>query len=146
MNSILNFETLLPVALVLLLSYFILFITIFTLRRTHIIKAPYAGMEYSQVIIAAAVIIGAFLVAISCIPPLFQSFKTYQAQRTNLYQNTIAKFAQFFLVVLFFEIIYLLVTYLNTKLFFGKNQTVRKWKRGICLYRLCGRPPPLALP
>jgi uncharacterized membrane protein len=89
MNSIFRLEILLPVLLLVLQAFILLFLCLFVLRRLKIVKTPYAGMDYSQVIIAAAFLFGVFFISTSDTGALFQAFKTFQNAASTIFWNTV---------------------------------------------------------
>jgi type III secretory pathway component EscS len=130
MQTLLSFSTLLPIAILLLQAFIILFLSIVILKKLRLLKTPYAGMEYSQVIVAAAIIFGAFYISLSDIPSLFQAYKTYANQQEHIFNNTFSKFSQFFLVVLLFEILFVLVVYAVTKIILGARYSLKEMEDG----------------
>jgi hypothetical protein len=130
MNSILRFETLLPVGLLVVQTFVLLFICIFVLRKLKILKTPYAGLEYSQLILASAFLFGVFFISTAGTGALFQVFKIFQNAGSKLFSNTVSKFGQFFLVILFFEFLFGLVSFFIIKLLFGFKNSLREIEEG----------------
>lgn len=130
MHSILNFDILLPISLLLLQSFLLLFICIFVLRRIRLLKTPYGGMEYSEVIVAAMFLFSIFFISTANIEGLFQAFKTFQNQQENVFSNTFSKFSQFFLVVLLFELLFGLVSFFIIRILLGFKNSFREIQDG----------------
>lgn len=130
MRSVLNFDILLPIGFLLLQAFLLLFMGMTVLRRFKILKTPYAGMEYSEVIIGAALLFCIFFISLANIEGLFQTFKTYQNQGNNVFSNTFSKFSQFFLVVLFFELLFAMTSFFVIKLLLGFKNTLKEIEEG----------------
>ena len=125
MNTILNVEILIPIGLLLLQTGIILLIWISILKKIGIIKKPFDGLEYSHAIFTSVFILSVLLVATSSAPAMFQTFKTYQSQNGNLWQLYLYKSSQFFLIILFFEVLLGLVLILFTRTFFAPGNGIK---------------------
>ena len=130
MNSILHFETLLPIALLILQTLVLFFVVFLVLKRFGILKAPYAGLEYSQVILASVCLFAVFFISTADIGALFQAFKTFQNAGTKVLSSTYSKFIQFFLVILFFEIMLWLTGFLIIKVMYRFKNSLKEIKEG----------------
>jgi hypothetical protein len=130
MHSILNFDILLPIGLLLLQAFLLLFICIFVLRRIRLLKIPYGGMEYSEVIVAAMFLFSVFFISTANIEGLFQAFKTFQNQQENVFSNTFSKFSQFFLVILLFELLFGIVSFFIIRILLGFKSSFREIQEG----------------
>lgn len=128
--SILSLELLLPIGLLVIQALIVLFICVGVLKRMRILRTPYAGMEYSQLIIATVFLFSVFLIAIADTTALFQAFKTFQNNKQDVLSNTISKFSQFFLVVLFFELLFGLISFLVIKLLLGFKNSFQEINEG----------------
>jgi len=117
---------LIPILLIVIQGFVLLFGAITILKRLKFLKTPYAGMEYSQLLVGAAFILGVFLISTGSTASVFQSFKTFQNANGSVLTNTFSKFSQFFVVVVVFEVLFFLVGLLSVKLFagFGKSNQV----------------------
>jgi hypothetical protein len=130
MNTILRFEMLIPILLLVMQSFVLLFIGLFILRRLKLLKLPYAGMEYSQLIVTASILFGVFFISTADTGGLFQTFKTFQNANSKVFSNTFYKFSQFFLVVFFFEILFGLISFFIIKLLLGFKGTLKEIEEG----------------
>jgi hypothetical protein len=130
MQSILNFQLLIPISLLVLQTFILLFIEVAVLRRFKILKLPYAGMEYSNLIIVAILLFGVFFISTADIGALFQSFKTFQNARENIFSNTFYKFSQFFLVIFFFQILFALISFFIIRLLLGFKNSIKELEEG----------------
>src|ERR1700712_4758237 len=130
MNSILHFTVLLPIALLVLQAFVFLFICTTFLKRFKLIKVPYAGMEYSHLIVAAAFLFSVLFISTADIAGLFQAFKTFENANGSVLSNTFYKFSQFFLALLFFQILFGLVSAFIIKLLLGFKKPINEIEEG----------------
>lgn len=130
MEAIFNVQILIPIGLLLLQTLFFFFLCLFLLRRTQIIRLPMAGMEYSNVIVAGAILFGLFYITTADIQGLFQAYKTYQNSGEALAINTFAKFSQYFLVILFLAVLYGIVAFGIIRLLLGFKSSVQEIQAG----------------
>ena len=121
MKIIFSLQTLLPIGLLVLQTYLFVFLTITILRRTKILKSPYAGMEYGEVVLAASLLFGVVFISTADGDSLFQAFKIYQNRGVSVWSDTFIKFSQFFLLILCVIVVFLVLVYLNMKLIRGRN-------------------------
>lgn len=117
MKAVFNVEILLPVAVVVLQAFVVLFACVFALRKLRVLSQPLSGLEYSKAIFAAGVIFSFLLISTASATAMFQTFKVYQNQNEGLLQMFLAKSGQFFFIVLFFELLLALTILLFTKSF-----------------------------
>lgn len=113
MESLLNFEVLLPITFMLLCIFIILFFCNWYLRRLKILSYPIGGLEWSQIIFAASIFVGCLLILSAIVNPVFQAYKTYISQKlgfSNLFSASSGKFTEIFLITLIAIIIYILLT------------------------------------
>lgn len=130
MSSIFRVEILLPISLLLMQAFTILLIFVAILKKINILKSPYAGMEYSQLVVASAFLFGIFFIATADTAATFQAFKAFQNAREKIFSNTFNKFSQFFLVIIFFEIIFSFICLLVAYLFLGLKNPKKEIAEG----------------
>jgi hypothetical protein len=130
MKPILNPAIFLPILFILLQLLIVLFLAIIALRRLNIIKLPLGGAEYSQVIFACCVLFSVLFIATAGVPAIFQTFKTFQNQSISIMQPLAAKSAQFFVVIIFFELLQVGLVFLCTKVFAWLNKGVKEIESG----------------
>jgi len=130
MKSILQFEILLPILLLIIQTLVHLFICLFVLKRIRLLKTPYAGMEYSQVIVATSILAGVFFISTADVAGLFQTFKTFQNAGSDILFNTLKNFGQLTLITFLLEIAFGLTSFLIIKLLFGFKNTLGEVKEG----------------
>lgn len=130
MKAILNFEFLMPIGILLLQVFMILYLCILVLRKIGIVKQPLGGLEYSHAIFAGVIIFSTLLISTASAPAMFQTFKTYQNQSGSIWQPYLSKSGQFFLVVSFFELLLGLVILLFSKTFLSFGNGVKEILEG----------------
>lgn len=130
MKPILNPAILLPVLFLLLQLLILLLLAITVLRRLNVVKLPLGGVEYSQVIFACSILFAVLFIATAEVPAIFQTFKTLQNQSTGVMQPLAAKSAQFFLVIIFFELLLAGLVFLCSKVFVWLNKGVKEIESG----------------
>ncbi|MEI9910466.1 MAG: hypothetical protein WDO71_12845 [Bacteroidota bacterium] len=108
----------------------ILFLSVLMLRRLKMIKLPFGGVEYSQVIFVCSTLFGVLFIATAEVPAIFQTFKTLQNQSTGITQPLAAKSAQFFVVILFFEMLLVGLVFLCSKVFSWLEKGVKEIENG----------------
>lgn len=114
-----TFDILLPIGLLIIQNFLLIIICMAILKRSKLLKAPFVGMEFSQLILAAAFLLGVFLIATADVTELFQAFKTFKNDGTHILSKTISKFSQFFIMILLFEILFSLICFLIARLISG---------------------------
>src|SRR5438128_771375 len=119
MNPTFTAQLLFPVALLIIQTYILLFGTLYLMRRMRIITTAIADMEISHVIVAGAFMFGVFLISTADYAPLLQTFKIYSTNNDAVYSATFYRFGQFFLDVFAAEVMFVLLTWLNVKIFLG---------------------------
>lgn len=129
MDAVFSFSILLPVFLLLLQAMLILFFSTFMLKKQDLLKLPYSGMEYSTVILAAAVIFSTLYIAAANTETIFQAYKTYQNFESGLFKNLFIKFAQSFLVIFCAEILFIACSFWLVNIFAGL-QRLKEIKEG----------------
>lgn len=130
MKPILNPAILLPVLFMLLQLLIVLFITIAALSRLNIIKPPLGGIEYSQAIFACSILFSVLFIVTAEVSAIFQTFKTLQNQSSGIMQPLAAKSAQFFMIIVFFELILAGLILLCSKIFTWLNKGVKEIEGG----------------
>lgn len=115
MNNIFTGSHLIPITLVIAQSFIILFLCISGLKRAKILSSPIAGIEYSQAILAASFLFGALTINTTVIEPVFHAFQTYCSQQGNTLKPFMTKFGQFFVIMFVFQLIYISVSWVFSK-------------------------------
>lgn len=130
MKSILNPATLYPMVLLLIQLITFLFLTIWVLQRLKIIKLPFGGLEYSQVIFTCSSIFAVLLIASSGTSAVFQTYKTLQNQSTEIFKPLLSKSAQFFLVIVIFELLLAGLVFLCSRIVVWLTKGVKEIESG----------------
>ena len=130
MKTISDFSFLLPSSILFLQAFMFLYISLLILKRIGMLKQPYNGLEYSQAIFASVVIFSVLLINTACLSASFQTFKIYQNHSVGLVQSYLSKSAQFFFIVLLFELILGLITLLFIKRSFLIGNGINEIREG----------------
>lgn len=117
MKPLLTFTILLPVLMIFIQAIIMVYVSVAILGKTGFLKVPLAGMEYSEAIFAASSIFSVLLISSAAAAPVFQTYKTLQNQSADLVVPLLTKSGHFFLVILFFEFIWIIFSVLSTKTF-----------------------------
>jgi hypothetical protein len=125
MKFILRPEVLIPI--IFLLLQLILFISgaIMILRKLKLLIYPISGVEYSQGIFSSSILFAVLLVGSSSIDGTLQAYRTYLAEGVPVFSPLMNKCAQFFLILIFFELLLGALVTITARLFqsFGKGIT-----------------------
>lgn len=121
---------LLPVLLVLFQAILLFFIWFWVLRKARIIRVPFGGMEYSQLVLAGSILFGASIISVSDVGPVFQSYKAYQSAGVPLLKNTFSKFCQLLLVVLMVEFLFAIASFFVIRLFSRTGNAIKEIEDG----------------
>jgi hypothetical protein len=117
MNTLFPVYTWLALGLLLLQTYLIIFIGLLLLKKIKLLKQPYSGMEFSEVLPAGMVLLCVLFISSADVPGLFQSTRVYMDSKDSPSHASFIQFTRFFLVVLFFGILYIIIRY-----FFRANE------------------------
>ncbi len=88
----------LPFIWILFQAYLLLSMALFFLRRTKVLVAPVAGMDYGNVAIAGSILLGALFISTGAIPSIFQAAKTMQYGGEHILKNTFLQFTEYLIV------------------------------------------------
>jgi len=123
MKSILNIYNFFPVLLLVLQTLIFLLSTIAVLRYLKILQLPYAGMQYSKVVIAAVLLFSVLLISFADVEGITQAVKTFHNYGDGFYRNLFIKFSQFILVILIAECFFALLCFMAMKMLPGFRQS-----------------------
>lgn len=133
MNSILNFEIILPMAFIFLCVFIALFFCKWYLKRLKVLSYPIGGLEWSQIIFAASIFSGCLIILSTIVNPIFQTYKTYISQNLSfsiLLSSSIAKFTEIFLTTLIAIILYAGLTKVTSIVIKDKQNADEEIKTG----------------
>jgi len=119
MKSILNIYDLLPIAILLLQTVIFLLSTIAVLRYLKILQLPYAGMEYSKLVIAAATLLSSMFISFSDIEGVMQTVKTFNNYGDGFYRNLFIKFSHFILIIVLAECLFGFLCFMWVRIIWG---------------------------
>lgn len=104
--------------LLILQTYLLAYITMLALRAMKLLKQPYNGMDYAESLPLAIVMLGTLLISSADINGIFQAAKFYNYKQGVLEKTFFLFFARSFGVVLFFNLLFVAVNFLNIRLLF----------------------------
>lgn len=122
MKSILNIYDLLPLFLLILQTFTFLIVTFVILRNLKILQVPYAGMQYSKVMIAAVVLFSVMMISFADVEGVVQSVKTFHSYGDGFYKNVFMKFSQFILIIVLTISLFGLLSFISLKMIPGLKQ------------------------
>lgn len=106
MKPILSIYDLLPVLLRVIQALIFLLSTIAALRYLKILRLPYAGMEHSKVVTAAALLLSVMIISFADIDGVGQAVRTFHNYDTGFYRNLFIKYSQFILIIVLAECLF----------------------------------------
>lgn len=124
MNSFITPDILFPILLALVGLFVIVSIVFWFLRQRKILRAPFNGMEWSEILWIAIFILGVICISSSYVNPTLQTFRTFKAQQQSFAEaarTTFPYFTQYFLIVFIIIIIYTFLTLLLIRFFPGEK-------------------------
>lgn len=122
MKSILNIYDLVPLLLLILQTFTFLIVTFVILRNLKILQVPYAGMQYSKVMIAAVVLFSVMIISFADVEGVVQSVKTFHSYGDGFYKNVFMKFSQFILIIVLTISLFGLLCFVSLKIIPGFEQ------------------------
>ena len=123
MKSILNIYDLLPVLLLVLQTLIFLLTTILVLRYLKILQLPYAGMQYSKLVIAAVILFSVMIISFADVEAVVQSVKTFHNYGDGFYRNLFIKFSQLILIIVLAVCFFGLLCFIAIRIIPGFRQT-----------------------
>jgi hypothetical protein len=123
MKSILNIYDFFPVLLLVLQTLIFLLSIVAALRYLKILKLPYAGMEHSKVLIAAAILLSMMIISFADVEGVMQAVKTFHNYEDGFYRNLFIKFSQFTLVIVLTECLFGLLCFIAIRIIPGLRQS-----------------------
>lgn len=105
MHPLLNPQQLFPVTILLLQTLIFLFMTMVLLKKAKLAVIPFAGAEYSQVVIVSSVVFSVLFISSSSVTGVFTAFKTFQGQQLPIIKPLLLQASQYFVVLCFFELL-----------------------------------------
>jgi hypothetical protein len=125
-----NLLTLLPVCLLVFQAFIFFLGGIYFLKKIRLLKSPYAGMEYSQVIVSAAFLFSVIFIGTASNVGLFHAYKAFQNIGAGMFGNLFSKFSQFFFIVVFFEILFVMLFLICARVVFGFGKLKKELENG----------------
>lgn len=123
MKSILNIYDLLPVLLLVVQTFIFLLSTIAILRYLKLLQLPYAGMFYSKLLVAVAIIFSVMIISFVDVEAVIQATKSFRNYGNDFYRNLFIKFSQFILVIVLTGFLFALLCFMSIRLIPGLRQS-----------------------
>src|ERR1700754_1272433 len=120
-------KTLFPVyigvtfSLLIVQTYLLVYIALSLLRRIKLLKLPYSGMEYSESLRAAIIILGVLLMSSVNAPGIFQAAKSYGDSYASAGAPFLLFFVRSFLIILSFSLVFIFLNFLNIRFLFQED-------------------------
>ena len=130
MESFINAQLFFPVVLLIIQTYILLFGTLYLMKRMTVISTEIIDMEIGQTVVAGSFLFGIFFISTANYAPLLQSFRLLASSRDGLFSVTFYRFGQYFLNVFAAEIVFILLSWLNIRLFLGGKKAYGELKEG----------------
>lgn len=111
MKSILLTSLWFPVLLLIVQTLLISFVSSLALRWMGLLRKPFNGMEYAQIMYAGTLMLGMIVIAAADSESLFQSAKVYLDSHLHPLKAIFSQFSELFLIVLLTGIIFLAMNY-----------------------------------
>ncbi len=119
MTSILNFEILYVVALIIVQFMLQTLVLTYVMKKKGLLKFPIAGLEYSQGVFVSFLVLGGYLIGLASINSVFETVKSAQHAGDPVYFTVFIRFARFFFVILVLYVLYWVLVLFSAKLFLG---------------------------
>jgi len=101
--------------LVLIQTYLLVYFALYVMQRLKLLKKPIGGMDHTELIPAAIMLLGTLIISSSDVPGIFQAAQSY-SERNQAASETLAWFfARSFTIMLFFCLLYIILNYLNLR-------------------------------
>ncbi len=118
-----------PVGLLIVQTYILLFGTLYLMKKMSVINTAVVDMDISHAVVASAFLFSVFFISTADYSPLMQTFK-FLNNNEALYSATFYRFGQYFIDVLGGVIIFVLLVWVNIKIFLGGKGTYDEIKNG----------------
>jgi hypothetical protein len=99
-------------------TYLLIYVALLLLRRLKLLKRPYSGMDYSESLIAAILVLGVLTISSTDASEIFQATKSYGDSHARIAEPSLLAFARSFLVILFFSLLFIILNFLNIRFLF----------------------------
>jgi uncharacterized membrane protein len=104
--------------LILVQTYLLVYFALMLMRGTKLLKRPYSGMEYSEALLSAIILLGVVSLSTTNVGGLFQTVRFYSEGDLMLGKASYQFFARTFMIILFFCFTFIGLIYLNRRIFF----------------------------
>lgn len=105
--------------LLIVQTYLLIYVALLLMRGAKLLKRPYSGMEYSESLLAAIILLGVVSLSATNATGLFQAVRFYSEGDFALGKASYLFFARTFMIIMFFCLTLIGLTYLNVRLLFS---------------------------
>lgn len=109
--------------LILIQTYLLVYFSLLLLRLLKLLKRPYGGMDYAEILPAALILLGVLIISVGNAPGIFQAAKFYADTGTPMTESLLLFFARSFFIVFLFNIFFIALNYLNLRFLFRAQYT-----------------------
>lgn len=104
--------------LLIIQAYLLVYVTLFILQRLKLLKQPYGGMDYPELLPAVAILTCVLLISSANASAIFQAVKTYRDGNTSPGESSFLVLARSFLIILFVCLLFIVLNFLNIRFLF----------------------------
>jgi hypothetical protein len=107
--------------LMIIQTYLLVYMSLLLLRRMKLLKRPYSGMDHSESLTAAIIMLGLLSISSADVAGIFQAAKFYGDGPISMREPLFAFCAKAFLVILFFSLLFIFLNYINIRFLFRRD-------------------------
>jgi hypothetical protein len=104
--------------LLVIQTYLLIYVTLLLFRRLKLMKRPYGGMDYSESLPAAVILLGVLLISSGDVSGVYQAAKSYGGGNTFIGEPFLLFFARSFMITLIFSLLFIVLNFLNIRFLF----------------------------
>lgn len=123
MKAILDVYNLLPVLLLILQTFIFLISSTAVLRYLKLLQLPYAGMSYSNLLVAVVILFSVMVISFADVEAVIQATKSFHNYGNGFSRNLFIKFSQFVLVIVLTWLLFALLSFMAIRLISGLRQS-----------------------
>lgn len=107
--------------LMVIQTYLLIYFSLLVLRQLKLLKRPYGGMDYSESLPAAIILLGVLVISSSDSAGIFQAARFYGDTNNAIGESLFLFFARSFLIVFFFSAVFVILNFLNIRFLFRRH-------------------------
>lgn len=121
MKTLFPLHTVFTFWLLIMQTYLLVYIVLLALRGMKLLKRPYSGMDYAELLPASVILLSTLLISSADASGILQAAKFYSDKYSLMKEPFILFFARSFMVVLFFNLLFIVLNFLNIRFWFRDN-------------------------